>query len=84
MSNLPQTLPQTLTGFDSNHATTVGLHYDAEENGFATIIEEDNAHIKLFPLGNLDPNYGGIDIADVIRCASTAIKTLLNSNTRSC
>ena len=56
--------PTYILGFDSNNATAAGLRVNTQENGYATIVEEDNTHIKLFDLGSLDEDKGGIAIQD--------------------
>ena len=48
MSLLTADLHQWVQGFGSNHGTSSGLHVDVSENGFATLVEEPNSHIKLF------------------------------------
>ncbi|GMH54642.1 hypothetical protein TrST_g12205 [Triparma strigata] len=70
LHKLTQNMSTYILGFESNHATAAGLRVNAQENGFATIVEEDNTHIKLFDLGSLDEDKGGIAIQDVIDVVS--------------
>ena len=55
-----------IEGFDSNHATTTGIHVDTTENGYATIVEESNPVLKIFKLGNVDEAHGGMSMENVI------------------
>ena len=70
LSLLTKDLYKYVEGFGSNHGTTSGLHVEVADNGFATLVEEPNTHIKLFRLGNVNPIYGGISMDTVIDIVS--------------
>ena len=52
--------------WQSNHAFTFGMGYDADTNGMTAILEPESLFVKVFRVGNLDPNMGGAGVDTIV------------------